>query len=86
MDTYHVYILQSQKHHRFYAGMTADLENRLNAHNLGLNKSTRNGTPWIRIWTNGPLSKIEALALERKIKKRGIQRFLEDLDFFRPHF
>jgi hypothetical protein len=36
-----VYILQSEKHSRFYTGMSSDPEKRLFFHNQGLNRSTR---------------------------------------------
>jgi putative endonuclease len=78
-ESFQVYIIQSQKHGRFYIGMSSDPEKRLHFHNLGLNASTRNGTPWQAIWRSEPMSKQEAQALERKIKKRGAQRFLDDL-------
>ena len=78
--TYLVYIIRSLKHHRFYVGMTSDFEKRLIAHNLGLNTSTKNGVPWETVWLSNPTeSKNEALSLEKKIKKRGAQRFLNDI-------
>ncbi|MBX2927580.1 MAG: GIY-YIG nuclease family protein [Saprospiraceae bacterium] len=77
-ETFQVYIIQSQKHGRFYIGMSSDPEKRLHFHNLGLNTSTRNGTPWQAVWHSNPMSKEEARTLEQKIKKRGAQRFLDD--------
>ena len=44
-----------------------------------MNTSTRNGIPWIRVWLSEPLSKAEALLLEKKIKKRGAGRFITPL-------
>jgi len=77
--TFHAYIIQSEKHGRFYVGMSSDPEKRIHFHNLGLNKSTRAGLPWIKIWHSGPMQKTQASALERKIKKRGAARFLDEL-------
>lgn len=60
--------------------MTSDFEKRLISHNLGLNTSTKYGTPWVKMWLSNPIkSKNEALSLEKKIKKRGAQRFLNDI-------
>jgi len=78
--TYQVYIIQSQKHGRFYVGMSSDPEKRLHFHNLGLNTSTRNGVPWENVWRSDPLEKPLASALESKIKKRGAGRFLQDIN------
>jgi hypothetical protein len=40
-----LYILESQKHGRFYVGSTDDLSRRLNEHNAGRTKSTASGKP-----------------------------------------
>ncbi len=79
MQDHFVYILKSEKHGRFYTGMSADIDGRLITHNLGLVKSTKNGTPWVNRWSSQVMTKKQALTLERKIKKRGAARFLEDL-------
>jgi len=60
--------------------MTSDFEQRLISHNLGLNTSTKNGVPWIKVWLSNSFElKHNALVFERKIKKRGAQRFLDEL-------
>ena len=42
-----VYILRSERQpHRYYTGLTSDLQERLEAHNSGRNASTVNGQPW----------------------------------------
>jgi putative endonuclease len=75
---HYVDILQSQKTKRYYTGMSASPDQRLHFHNQGLNASTKNGVPWLRVWLCQKLSKSEALKLERKVKKRGAARFLQD--------
>ncbi|MBV6484249.1 MAG: hypothetical protein KFKLKKLM_00743 [Flavobacteriales bacterium] len=78
--SYFVYIIKSLKHARFYVGMSSDFKKRLQSHNLGLNTSTRYGIPWIKIWLSNSFDlKHDALVLEKKIKKRGAQRFLDEL-------
>ena len=74
-----VYILFSHIKRRFYVGQTDDVELRLKRHNGGLVRSTKSGIPWKRLWLREVATRSEALKLERKIKKRGIRRFLEDL-------
>ena len=79
--TFTVYILYSCKTKKFYAGQTDSLDLRLTRHNQGLVKSTKPGIPWLIVWTMVVSSRSEALLLEKKIKKRGISRFIDDLNF-----
>jgi len=76
-----VYILYSTRLSRFYAGQTDDIDLRLLRHNSGIVKSTKRGVPWKVIWTSVVISRTDSLRLERKIKKRGISRFLDDEGF-----
>lgn len=59
-------------------GQTADFGKRLERHNLGYVKSTKNGLPWQLILKIKVLNRSEALILEKKIKKRGVERYLDD--------
>jgi len=79
-QTYQVYIIQSQKHGRYYVGMSHAPDKRLHFHNLGWNTSTKHGLPWVSVWTSEPLSKAAAALLENKIKRRGALRFLDDIN------
>ncbi len=74
---YQVYIIQSQLHGRYYIGMSNDPDRRLQAHNLGLNTSTKHGAPWTQVWQSASLSKKQAASLELEIKRRGAKRFLQ---------
>ena len=73
-----VYILYSEKRSKYYVGQTADIERRLKRHNQGVVPSTKSGTPWKLILQIEVLSRSEALVVERKIKKRGAKRFIDD--------
>jgi putative endonuclease len=75
---YIVYILYSQKSSKYYTGQTDNIIKRLGQHNSGLVKSTKYGLPWDLVFTKTEISRSEALLLEKKIKKRGAKRFLED--------
>jgi putative endonuclease len=81
METW-VYILQSQSTARYYCGQTTDLSVRLSQHNdpnNDLSKTTKRFKgPWILVWSQQVSTGSEAVRLERKIKKRGINRFLQD--------
>jgi putative endonuclease len=75
---YTVYILYSAITQKFYTGQTQDLENRLIEHNSGETKSIRNGIPWDVVYIEEKETRGEAMSLEKKIKKRGAKRFMED--------
>ena len=73
-----VYIVYSEKRSRYYVGQTTDIDKRLKRHNLGIVPSTKSGTPWKLVLQIEVLSRSEAIALERRIKKRGAKRYLDD--------
>jgi putative endonuclease len=73
-----VYVLFSRSTQKFYCGQTDDFELRIARHNVGMVKSTKHGVPWMRAWTLSVDTRTKALILERKIKKRGFSRYLND--------
>ena len=77
---FYIYIIHSQSLRRFYVGSTQDVEKRLQEHNAGKSKSTRAGTPWKLIHTESFTTRSDAVQHERKIKARGIGRYLSDLE------
>ena len=75
-----VYILFSDSLRRYYVGSTDNFERRIAQHNSGRGGMfTAKGLPWKVIKLVECSSRVEAFNLERKIKKRGIERFLKDL-------
>jgi putative endonuclease len=76
-----VYILQSESSGRFYCGQTGDLNRRLRQHNdphYVFSKSTKRFQgPWKLLWDQECPERSSAMRLERRIKQRGIGRFLE---------
>jgi len=79
-----VYILYSDSLHQYYVGVTADIQDRLIRHNQGRSRSTKYGIPWLLVKTIEVESRSEAMRLEKKIKGRGIKRWLEGHDESRP--
>ena len=63
-----VYIIQSQKHNRYYIGCTNNIEARIKQHNDGQNYSTKNGVPWKLITYKKFKNQQEAYRCEKKIK------------------
>ncbi|MFN7654355.1 MAG: GIY-YIG nuclease family protein [Cyclobacteriaceae bacterium] len=81
---FQVYILQSLTTNRYYVGQTNNLEKRLDEHNSEVAGHTKKEQPWKLVWHKTVSTRGEALLLERKIKKRGASRFLEDLSRSQP--
>jgi len=75
------YVLYSEKLKKYYLGSTSDLDDRLDRDNSGRSKFTKMGIPWRVITFFEFQTRSEAIRLEKKIKGRGIQRFLEDIKF-----
>ena len=73
-----VYILWSESLQQYYCGQTKDFADRLYRHNSGQSQSTSNGILWILIKKIETANRSEAIQLEKKIKKRGIGRYLND--------
>jgi putative endonuclease len=73
-----VYILFSDKSSRYYVGQTADIDKRLKKHNHGNVPSTKFGVPWILILQIEVSNRSEALVLEKKVKKRGAKRYIDN--------
>ena len=65
---YYVYIIQSLKDGKYYIGSSSNVVERLNYHNAGLQRSTRNRTPFILVYTEEVENKEAALIREKQIK------------------
>jgi putative endonuclease len=82
----YVYIIFSRSLNKYYCGHTADIITRLQEyHNKGKAKFTSKGIPWVPVASLEAQSRTEAVQLERKIKNRGIKRFLEDRKLALPY-
>ncbi len=64
-----VYILKSLKTEKHYIGETKDLCDRVKRHKENRSKSTKGKGPWELIIACKVESKVEAVRLERKLKK-----------------
>ena len=71
-----VYILHSHSLGQYYCGETADIVDRLERHNHGRSRSTSRGMPWEVVTTISCNDRAEARKLEKQIKARGIERWL----------
>ena len=62
---------------KYYVGSTANLEDRILRHNSGRSGYTKQGMPWELIKVITFESRNEAVKVELSIKKRGIDRYLQ---------
>lgn len=76
---YFTYIIKSIITGNFYIGFTEDLEKRLEYHNIGLNKSTRNKGPWKLVYKEKYTNKSDAIKRERFLKKQRNTEFYNRL-------
>jgi len=73
---YFVYVLKSKKDQKRYIGFTDNLERRLNEHNSGKVKSTKNRKPLDLIYCEEYESKSEAMNREKYFKSGYGRAFL----------
>jgi putative endonuclease len=62
------YVLKSQKTGRLYKGHSENIEMRLQQHNSGKTRSTRNGIPWVLIYSEKFNTRQEAIGREKYFK------------------
>ncbi len=76
-----VYILQSESTGRYYCGQSEDVERRVRQHNdpeyQGSKTTKHFAGPWELVWQMKCADRSEAVLLEKRIKKRGISRYLK---------
>jgi putative endonuclease len=74
-----VYIIQSQKSGAYYIGSSVDPKRRLQEHNQGETKSTRNKGPWKIVLTQECVDIVTARKIELKLKKMKRRDYLEKI-------
>ena len=75
---YQVYILENPNG-KIYIGISADVSHRLEQHNAGESRYTKNKGPWNVVWTSVEMSLSEARRLENKMKRQKGGQGLETL-------
>jgi len=84
---YYVYVLLSEKDGKFYTGSTGDLKNRLEEHNRGYARSTKNRRPFKLIYYEACINEEDAMQREKYLKsgmgkkyvKNRLKNYLRDL-------
>ena len=67
---YRVYVIQNTQG-RFYIGVAEDVPRRLQQHNRGESRWTKERGPWRVVWQSRELSLTEARKLENRLKRQG---------------
>ncbi len=78
---YFTYILQSQTTKKLYKGHTSNLSDRLNYHNTGKVKSTKNAIPWKIVYYECFSSREDAIKREKYFKAAAGRRYIKNLKF-----
>ena len=73
---YYVYVLKSKKDNKLYIGYTNNIKRRLVEHNKGLNFSTSFRLPFVTIYVEACLNKLDAKRREAYLKTTQGRRFL----------
>ncbi len=76
---HYVYILYSDRTDRYYVGMTANIEKRMQDHNAGRSTYTKLGKPWVLVYKEEFADKVGATEREKEIKGRKSRRYIEKL-------
>ncbi|MEK7593039.1 MAG: GIY-YIG nuclease family protein [Patescibacteria group bacterium] len=74
---FYTYVLQSSKDKELYIGYSADLRNRLNAHNSGVVEATRSRKPFTLVYYEACLDETKAIKREKYFKTGFGRRFLQ---------
>ena len=85
MEKYFVYLLESQKDHKFYIGQTNNLERRLAKHNNGEVNSTSGRRPFDLLGYIKLDTRKHALQFEKELKSHSDQK-LKFIKNFKPDF
>jgi putative endonuclease len=79
MDIYQVYALKSIVDNRIYVGFTSNLDRRLVEHNSGKTKSTKGYKPWVLLYSEEVLGRVNARNREKYLKSGVGKEFLKSL-------
>ncbi len=75
---YYVYVLNSKKDGNNYVGYTKNLQQRLDLHNKGRVKSTKNRIPLLLIYFEGCLNQQDATKREKYLKTSWGKRYIKN--------
>jgi len=68
-EQYWVYVLRNPRG-RIYIGLSEDIARRVEQHNTGVSKWTKQRGPWELLWQQGPMTLGDARRLESLLKRQ----------------
>jgi len=74
----YVYVLQSERDGKFYVGYTKNIQKRLEEHNKGNVKSTKNRLPMKLVYWEGCLNQTDATQREKYLKTAWGKRYIKN--------
>lgn len=77
MPYFYVYVLKSEVDNQFYTGYTSDLRERLEKHNAGEVRSTKDRRPLKLVYFEGCLNQQDATHREKYLKTTYGKRYLK---------
>jgi putative endonuclease len=82
---FYIYLIQSERFGRFYIGITADVQKRLEEHNRGFVRSTKAYRPYrlvhVKVFQNKTAARKREIALKRKGQEK--EKFFRNLGYNR---
>jgi putative endonuclease len=75
---YFVYVLMSSKDKKFYTGFTRDLEKRIDEHNSGMSRATKNRVPFTLVYYEFCLNQKDAMKREIYLKTTWGKRYIKN--------
>jgi putative endonuclease len=75
----YVYVLYSEDINQYYVGLTKNRSRRLKQHIRGQSKWTSRADDWSEVYSFCAVDLKEAREYEKRIKTRGIRRFLDEV-------
>ena len=75
----YVYILYSKSFRKYYIGRTGNINRRMEEHNAGRSRYTKNGRPWELVYSEKFFDNSGAAKREIEIKKRKSKKYIKTL-------
>ena len=79
LTIFYVYVLRSSRDGKLYIGLTDDLDRRVQEHNRGKSRSTRNRRPFTLVYYEEFTTRLAAAKRERFLKSGAGHKFLRSI-------
>jgi len=76
---FYLYIIQSKRDRGYYIGSTGNIAKRLNEHNFGNTRYTKNKRPWELIYQEEYMTRSGAVTREKYLKRMKSKKYIDKL-------